>query len=338
MKSPAGALLAVLLICVVLSRVAGHAMVAAVAVATMLLVGLAWPVVVARFVRLGLRTTTLRATAGDAFTMRVTTTSRLPVALPGFELAGPLLPGGVTSLNVIRPGHHTRDQQIIATRRGVFPLASITSSTAFPFGLIHRQARVDSADTLVVWPRPATISPDALNALTRSAAAQRTSSDSSTAGEPAGVRPYRRGDSVRHIHWQQTARYDRLMVRERSAVQARQCEIHLDTRVDSYDGSESHFDKAVETVAGMLVEAVSQKIHARLQFDSTILTVTNEPTFESAMNALAALILRPPGAEALSPPSNRNQSGLFVTTLVGATRLPHLSMSAVIVASPMEAP
>ena len=56
----------------------------------------------------------------------------------------------------------------------------------------------------------------------------------------SGVRPFRAGDWLRHVHWAQTAKHDRLIVRERQATGRRSVELVID--VDR----EAHPD-AVET-------------------------------------------------------------------------------------------
>jgi uncharacterized protein (DUF58 family) len=74
---------------------------------------------------------------------------------------------------------------------------------------------------------------------------------SSSDGEYAGLRPYRRGDSIRSIHWQQSARHERLIVRERAASQQSICVVCLDVRSSSYP-SPALFETAVSLLAGAM--------------------------------------------------------------------------------------
>jgi uncharacterized protein (DUF58 family) len=98
--------------------------------------------------------------------------------------------------------------------RGAFPRAVPRLRTGFPFGLFEarRAARVEKP--LLVWPRTFVVPalPEAVGENCLEGAVSRRRAG--TTGDVLGVRPYRRGDSPRRMHWAQSARHDRLMVCE----------------------------------------------------------------------------------------------------------------------------
>lgn len=89
---------------------------------------------------------------------------------------------------------------------------------AFPFGIWTARRTVDSVQPVVIW--PLLIPLNGLVDMSGSKLADigvgnRTGTD----GDFLGVRTFRRGDSLRSIHWAQTARNDSLIVCERGGPQ-----------------------------------------------------------------------------------------------------------------------
>lgn len=99
--------------------------------------------------------------------------------------------------------------------RGLYPKRKVRLATAFPFGVwtCYRELAVQSP--LVVWPRTAKLKdvPDVTGA--PSAGIGTPSDQIGDEGDWMGVRPYRPGDSLRQVHWAQTARRENLVVFER---------------------------------------------------------------------------------------------------------------------------
>lgn len=58
-----------------------------------------------------------------------------------------------------------------------------------------------------------------------------------TAGDILGVRPFREGDSLRRIHWPQTARHGKLIVCERQTPGLPSIQIILDTHSEGHSGA-----------------------------------------------------------------------------------------------------
>ncbi len=100
--------------------------------------------------------------------------------------------------------------------RGRYRFGPLKISTRFPFGFFRRVVAIDEAGWLTVCPR--------LGRLTRQWRARHHQSfegaqrpeprHGGTSGDFYGVRPWRDGDSRRHIHWRSSARRGMLVVRQ----------------------------------------------------------------------------------------------------------------------------
>jgi uncharacterized protein (DUF58 family) len=164
---------------------------------------------------------------------------------------------------------------------------------------------------LTVWPRPADVAISVrLHADARPAtdfSAARLTSE----GEFAGVRAYRRGDAMRSIHWQQTARHDRLIVRERAESNRQICRVRLDTRRSSYPDAAT-FELAVSIAAGVVEQAARERVELELAAGRSRAIVGDAASRDAAMDLLAAVIW---SAEDAPPPLSG--SGLVITTRRG---------------------
>jgi len=87
-------------------------------------------------------------------------------------------------------------------------------TTGFPFGLWEYGRRLPVEEPLVVRPRTYPVGPIPSVSGGRQVEGNVSRSKVGTNGDVMGVRPYRRGDSPRRIHWGQSAKHDRLVVCE----------------------------------------------------------------------------------------------------------------------------
>ena len=121
--------------------------------------------------------------------------------------------------------------------RGRFPRpgAGPWLASDWPFGIATARRPLDVPQPLVVRPITSSVRfPCCM------AAARRTGRDASVglpgqAGDVLGVREYRTGDSVRSIHWTQTARRDEVVVCERPGTAAARVRIALIASTDRDD-------------------------------------------------------------------------------------------------------
>ncbi len=209
--------LGVLLVAVGVSTLAGlvvHPRVFALAGGLLAVVaaGVCWPWLTASGVRAAVGFDRPRAAEGEAVTATVELTNHLPwtawglVVRDGEQTVGVPAVGGRTA-GVCR-------WEFTPPRRGEYPAHPPKVGTAFPFGIWEAARSCEVASRLVVWPRTFPVGPVPSTAGADVADGNVTRSKVGSTGDVLGVRPYRRGDSPRRIHWAQSAKHDRLVVCE----------------------------------------------------------------------------------------------------------------------------
>ena len=210
-------------------------------------------------------------------------------------------------------------------QRGIYPNDTAEIETGFPFGLLHasRVAAVDGQ--LVVWPETVRLDgmPDAAESVqTEERCSERRVGEF---GEMMGTRPFRNGDSLRRVHWSQTARQQTLIVTERQAPAITSVRVVVDLSDSSHvpGRGEETVDMCV-TVAASLCESLHRQ-HARVELAvGNRFFVAGETTasFNRAMDALATA-----GTESTRAPFGETQSQgyeICVTTMAGVVPgVPH---------------
>ena len=141
-------------------------------------------------------------------------------------------------------------------------------SVGAPFGVAERRRRVTVTGdgTLVV---PAV---EPLGALPFVHPASTTETAMHTAPrrghgpEYLGIREYRPGDSMRHVHWASTARTGAMMVREFEQEQTRRLAIVVDASRDAEPGDDGFtpLDRACSAAASVALAALAHGHGARL--------------------------------------------------------------------------
>lgn len=117
---------------------------------------------------------------------------------------------------------------IVAEYRGRYPIELPEVACAFPFGIWTAKRRLTTVQPVTIWPM-------LLQLKSLIDMGGRKHSDigvglrAGSHGEFLGVREFRRGDSLRSIHWVQSARTGELVVCERAAPQQQEVLIVVDT-------------------------------------------------------------------------------------------------------------
>jgi uncharacterized protein (DUF58 family) len=218
----------------------------------LLILGAGWPWAAIVGLRGMVSFPTDRVREGETVAVRAEVFNRLPWAALGVLLTdGELTLVGFPTV----PGRRTAQGSgvFVPPGRGAYPRIVPRLRTAFPFGLFEsrRIARVEAP--LLVWPRtflvPAVPDPVGENCLEGAVSRHRAG----TTGDVLGVRPYRRGDSPRRIHWPQSARHDRLMVCEIESTVRPLVLIALDDEPASHGGAgpESSREWAIRIAASL---------------------------------------------------------------------------------------
>jgi uncharacterized protein (DUF58 family) len=120
-----------------------------------------------------------------------------------------------------------------ATRRGVLTAEPVVVSSAAPFGVAEARRRLPAAGGTTVYPRAVPL--PGLPFLEGAPAGDRAALRTPRRGNGQdfiGIREYRLGDSMRHVHWASTARMGALMVREFEREDGRRLGVIVDTSAD----------------------------------------------------------------------------------------------------------
>ena len=190
--------------------------------ASVLAVGIAWPWVSMRGIRCELSFAQHRVREGETVAAVLRVQNRFPWPVWGLVLERGLThqegdSGQVALARVNGWTSSVFNWDFVPQQRGVYPLATPELATGFPFGLFRAACHASIDRELIVWPHtvPLHSLPDAFEIDPR----DERHSDSlvGDAGEVLGTRGFRQGDSLRRIHWPQSARHQRLIVCERQA-------------------------------------------------------------------------------------------------------------------------
>ena len=119
--------------------------------------------------------------------------------------------------------------------RGIYPKTTPRLSTACPFGIWSCNQPLKVTEPLVVWPRMTKLVDVPSNTGNQVLGIGGTTDRAGDDGEWIGVRPYRPGDSLRQVHWAQTARRDNLVVFERQSRSQQTVRIQLDSAAFAED-------------------------------------------------------------------------------------------------------
>ena len=109
-------------------------------------------------------------------------------------------------------GQASAHVSLVPPRRGWHAVPPLVVETIFPFGLFRAWTVWRPAARVLAWPRPETAPPPLPNA--GAAHNDERSTRRTTGSELDGVRPWRRGDSMRQVVWKKVARSGELVSRE----------------------------------------------------------------------------------------------------------------------------
>lgn len=143
--------------------------------------------------------------------------------------------------------------KFLPTCRGIYPLTVPRLTTGFPFGLWRHKKALTVETSLIVWPKTFPVGPVPLMSGDQQVEGNVARNKVGSNGDVLGVRPYRRGDSPRRIHWAQTARHDRLIVCElqSNARPVIQIVLDADARIHAGKGPDGSREWAIRIVASL---------------------------------------------------------------------------------------
>jgi uncharacterized protein (DUF58 family) len=270
-----------------------------------LLVGIAWPLASMALLRGRLDLPAEPVREGESFDvpLHLTGPRLLPVA--GMTL---VLDGDVAALS--SAADRSTRVTLCPSRRGLYPLTPPRLRCSFPFGLWTVERSVVIARPLLVHPR--------LVPAARLARFQFRAGASVTAGhhpgddETAGLRDYRRGDPMRHIHWAATARTGRLIAMDRCRTRAEAVVIRLDVAgfASAPDHGESGWEWAIRAVASIAAAQLDPELDLRVRIGRHEFTLATRRDLLRLLDRLAEL----PRVPASETPAQGDAAAVVVTS------------------------
>jgi uncharacterized protein (DUF58 family) len=208
--------------------------------------GLAWPWLSVRGLSGSLGFDRPRCREGEPVAARLTVRNRMPWGVWGVSVRGGFLDsaGDGRDADALVGLAHVPGRRTVAVAidvvpgcRGVYPIRPPRLACGFPFGLWEASRPMAVAAPLLVWPRTVPVGPVPEAPGHRPSDGLATRDRPGHWGDPMGVRPYRRGDPLRRVHWGLSARHGELIVREVQSVAVPRVRIVLDVHPDAHVGS-----------------------------------------------------------------------------------------------------
>ncbi len=205
--------------------------------------------------------------------------------------------------------------------RGIYPKNIPQLETSFPFGLWSKFRSQDHESRVIVWPRTMPVGPLSLeysgDMIDQASGAEKNGNF----GDTIGVRPYRRGDSPRRIHWQQTARQGKILVRELQTPKRNAVWILLDNSATSHfaDDPQGTWEWCVRISASLAKAWLDQgDIVGLIAGENVISPNTGLNQIRLLLDTLASIELqKSPISQALPKGNNSSQKIIGITTDLG---------------------
>ena len=209
-------------------------------IAVILAMGTVWP----RISLWGLRVIIVpekdRCHEGQPVALTIHLKNKLPVPL--FQLQFAVKEQPVAFIANVKPlERRSWEIQFYPEHRGLYHSNAFTLHCDYPFGVAKARKRIRLSQPLIVWPALRPLQIPLSTVACPIGRAGRNPMNLGTSGLPVGVREYRMGDSIRHIHWAQSVRNDQLMVREYDVPGQLGIELLIDTDPSIHADVEGEF-------------------------------------------------------------------------------------------------
>ena len=276
--------------------VAPQGLVIAGAIAATIVLGIIWPSVGLRGLSCELRFPVRRGVEGHISPVEVIVRNRWPFPVWGLAIDDGFFHGvdgeeGIAvALSGIRGWSKTRFSWNFQPEcRGVYPTTKVWLSTEFPFGVWKARREIDVTEKLVVWPNTVSLAPAVLADGANRSLMRPSDKNSGNEGERIGVRAYREGDSLRFVHWAQTAKCDRLIVSERQGPAQSSAVIAIDTdpTIVHGEGPWSSLETSIRIAASLCEQLTRQNVIVWMAANSDVWEV--QPTDLSRRRSLDRL-------------------------------------------------
>jgi uncharacterized protein (DUF58 family) len=300
------------------------ALVAFAAILVVVGLGYLWPAVAVRGLSAHLRFMQTRVAEGEEARATVRVRNAWPWPVWGLAIEGDV--GGPASVALAQvPGWSTAEfgWPVTPRCRGVHPRQPPRLITGFPFGLRLASRPVEVEHRLLVWPRIVPLETLLDAAETRPSDEFFSAVRVGESGDIAGTRPFRSGDSLRRVHWAQTARTGAMVVSERQApvLSAVRVVFDPDLALHEGDGPDSTLEWSIRIAASIC--AAYQRQHAAVECchgHETIRLAHGDVGLRAFLDALARFT-PPTAADPLCPSPTEGRCGRIHDRACGAFQI-----------------
>ena len=194
------------------------ALISAVAILSVIALGYGWPSISILGLTARIRFHDRRVSSGESVRATVSIRNAWPWPVWGICLTSDFGSEATIALARVAGGSVTEfSVGFVAGCRGVYPRTPVRLTTSFPFGLREASREVAVERSLIVWPDIVPLDTLLDAAETRPTDDTFSEQRVGDSGDMAGTRPFRHGDSLRRVHWAQTARTGAMVVCERES-------------------------------------------------------------------------------------------------------------------------
>lgn len=225
-----------------------------------------------------------RAREGEPVPVKVSLTNRLPWSAWGLTIEGGFTPNdsvetqaSAAGLALLRGWRTTRlTLALVPPCRGDYPIHPSRIATGFPFGLHKAWRSLAVESRLLVWPKTFPVGPIPCSG-GRGVEGSSSCAKPGASGDMIGVRPYRRGDSLRRIHWPQTARHDQLIVCEVHSQAIPRIQVVIDSHESVHTGRGPNGSRewAIRIAASYAEDWIKQDAEVELVLQGRVIAATD---------------------------------------------------------------
>lgn len=274
LKKPLGVLIVAALASLLCGLfVAPQGLVIAAAIAATVALGMIWPWLGLRGLSCELQFSQRRGVEGQVSPVEVVIKNRWPFPVwglaieDGFFLTQDGEDATAIALSGIRGWSKTKFRWNFQPGcRGIYPHNTVKIATEFPFGVWKARSEIETTGELIVWPKTTVLEPAMLADGANRSLLRPSDKRSGNEGDRIGVRAYREGDSLRFVHWAQTAKCGRLIVSERQGPAQSSAVIAIDSDPDIAQGAGSHssFETAIRIAASLCEQLTRQNVNVQV--------------------------------------------------------------------------
>lgn len=293
------------------------AFVPSVAILLVLAIGYAWPSIAIRGLSAQLRLFESRVREGDRVHAAVTITNAWPWPVWGISLEADLGQAASVALASVAGRSTTEFEWTpMAGRRGEHPSRPPVLVTGFPFGLRMARRSLSVERPLVVWPRTVSLETLLDAAETRPSDDRFSETRVGESGDNGGTRLFHPGDSLRRVHWAQTARSGQMVVSERQAPTLSAVRVVFDPeeRFHEESGAENTLESTIRIVASICEAYHREQAVVECCYGHHTIRLTHGPVgLRRFLDALARF--QPIAPERDCRPIHHRDCGIFQITV-----------------------